>query len=114
MNAKLPILSMEVVLWVGVQRKFSLNEYGNFLVLCVNRAVENCTCHLGIFFRQNSQEVQSTGFWFFCTTIAGGNENKGTERLGAPLVETREAVGWGGLIICGLSFCSSFFRRRLR
>ena len=40
MNAKLPILSMEVVLWVGVQRKFSLNEYGNFLVLCVNRAVE--------------------------------------------------------------------------
>ena len=80
MNAKLPILSMEVVLWVGVQRKFSLNEYGNFLVLCVNRAVENCTCHLGIFFRQNSQEVQSTGFWFFCTTIAGVNENKGTER----------------------------------
>jgi len=31
MKAKSPILlSMEVVLWMGVQRKFSLNEHGNF------------------------------------------------------------------------------------
>lgn len=33
---------------------------------------------------------------------------KGQRWIGAPLVEAREAVGWGCLIICGLSLCSSF------
>jgi len=52
--------------------------------------------------------VQSTILGFFCAAIAGGNENKGTE-IGAPSpVSThREGVGWGRLIIYGLSLCPS-------
>jgi hypothetical protein len=80
MKAKLQILSMEGNASANVPWKFSLHEYGNFFVMCVNRAVESCTCHLGLFVRQISQKVQSTVLWFFCTAIAGGNENKGTER----------------------------------
>ena len=63
------------------------------------------TCHPNF---TQKKLVLSTILGFFCAAIAGGNENKGTE-IGAPSpVSThREGVGWGRLIIYGLSLCPS-------
>lgn len=77
-----------------------------FFCVRANKAAKSCACRLGPLARQISQKelVQSTVLGFFFAAIAGGNENKGTE-IGAP--SRREGVGWGRLIICGLSLCPS-------
>jgi hypothetical protein len=97
--------------WRGVRSKCSLQsarilKTSPFFCVRANKAAKSCACRLGLgpLARQISQKelVQSTVLGFFFAAIAGGNENKGTE-IGAP--SRREGVGWGRLIICGLSLC---------